>query len=181
MSHVGEPTDDPRSEHRATSGASGLSHIRRIVVPRQVSSQVHDYLRARGAEGHEGVGFWAGSACGDRFDVSAALIPDQLSERSKHGLMVVVTGDALFRMNVWLHRNHLTLIAQLHSHPGAAYHSDTDDNLAVVTQVGALSIVVPDYARGPLALDAAAVYRLDASGRWKRLQTVETMALITVV
>ena len=39
-----------------------------------------------------------------------------------------------------------TLGGQAHSHPTDAYHSDTDDHLALVTLLGAISLVVPDFA-----------------------------------
>ena len=39
-------------------------------------------------------------------------------------------------------------MAQVHSHPGEAFHSPADDRWAIPRQVGALSIVLPFFAAG---------------------------------
>jgi hypothetical protein len=56
---------------------------------------------------------------------------------------------------------------QIHSHPTSAYHSDTDDHFPLVTLVGALSIVIPDFAlHAPDDKDDWALYRLRGYGEW---------------
>ena len=82
---------------------------------------------------------------------------------------VIHSEEKLHRINVWLYRNGLTLIAQIHSHPGRAYHSSTDDEFAVATTVGCFSLVVPDFATGSFEIDRLASYRLDASGVWREV------------
>lgn len=95
--------------------------------------------------------------------------------------MCVVTGpEELHRINVWLYREKLTLMAQIHSHPGRAYHSSTDDEYAVATTVGCLSLVVPDYARAPFDLVRTASYRLDATGVWRPLSAAQAQRLIVI-
>jgi hypothetical protein len=74
----------------------------------------------------------------------------------------------------------LALIAQIHSHPGRAYHSSTDDQYAVATTVGCLSLVVPNFATAPFAVDRVASYRLDASGTWRSLSSSEAARIISV-
>lgn len=67
--------------------------------------------------------------------------------------------------------------AQVHTHPGEAFHSATDDEWPIVSQAGFLSIVIPDFAAGEPSLDTAWIGRLRADGNWRRL-TSETQALI---
>jgi len=83
--------------------------------------------------------------------------------------MVVVDGPELHRINVWLYEHEMTLIAQIHSHPTDAYHSETDDAIPIITTPGGLSLVVPDFARGPADLTTYAIFRLSESGDWKEL------------
>ena len=60
-------------------------------------------------------------------------------------------------------------LARVHSHPGEAFHSATDDANPALTHTGALSIVVAYFGLGLRhGLDACAVYRLD-EGRWRAL------------
>lgn len=50
-------------------------------------------------------------------------------------------------------------VARIHSHPGTAFHSRTDDNNPALTHQGALSIVVPFFGLGlRRGLHACAVY-----------------------
>jgi hypothetical protein len=162
---------------------SGLADITRVRVPSDVVRSVHSHLREAGAAGFEGVGFWAGAAEGTAFQVQAAVVPTQFGQRGEDGVSVIIKGDELFRMNVWLHKNRLTLVAQLHSHPGAAYHSSTDDDYAIMTRLGGLSIVVPNFARQPFSLDEAAIYRLTEGvdgPEWSHLSPSEAHALIEI-
>ena len=75
----------------------------------------------------------------------------------------------------------MQLIAQLHSHPGEAYHSELDDELPIATTAGCLSLVVPDFAREPFALRRCAVYRLMPGKGWGKLTGAETSRLISVI
>lgn len=174
--------------------SAGFLGVRRILVPQHVVNHLHEHLRAMGELGCEGVGFWAGVQSGDVFEVRTAVIPTQWSGRTTDGeaegsdeahggggLAVVISGDALFQMNVWLYEQRLTLIAQVHSHPGDAYHSGTDDLYAVLTCVGGLSIVVPDFATEPFSLERAAIYRLGQHGLWSQLAPRKAEALISIV
>jgi hypothetical protein len=59
-----------------------------------------------------------------------------------------------------------TIKAQVHTHPGAAFHSATDDRWPIVSQPDFLSIVIPDFAMGDVSLEGAWVGRLGEDGIW---------------
>jgi hypothetical protein len=63
--------------------------------------------------------------------------------------------------------------AQVHTHPGEAFHSATDDTWPIVSQGGFFSIVIPDFATGDISLNKAWVGRLQADGRWYRLTSAD--------
>jgi hypothetical protein len=110
----------------------------------------------------------------------ATIIPAQNSYQLESGLLYSVPGEELFRINKLLYEHQLTLIAQVHSHPGAAYHSDTDDAYPIVTVQGGLSIVVPNFGHDAFDLDDWAVYRLSDKNEWKLLEEGEVRELIKV-
>lgn len=117
-----------------------------------------------GAKGFEMFVFWSGVFAGDgRFLVHSAHVPRQTATRSRDGLTVRVEGEALHRLNVWLYEHTQILAAQVHAHPTDAYHSETDDTFPIVTALGGLSLVVPDFCRCDLFTDSAA-YRLTPEG-----------------
>lgn len=120
-------------------------------------------LRDAGREGFEAFVFWSGQMEGSRFAVRTAHVPGQTGYRSTRGLSVRVEGEALHRLNVWLYENEEVLGAQVHAHPSAAYHSDTDDSFPIVTSIGGLSLVVPNFCRRGL-LRGSAAYRLTGAG-----------------
>lgn len=141
-------------------------------------------LRAPGESGFEALVVWAGRWRDTEpgvFDVELVLMPRQRAVRTEDGVAVVVDGDALFEMNVLLNERSLRLIAQLHSHPGEAYHSETDDRYSVVTARGGLSLVIPDFAAGPFTLDSCAVYRLEVGGEWIEVPPREVASLFDIV
>jgi proteasome lid subunit RPN8/RPN11 len=63
--------------------------------------------------------------------------------------------------------------AQVHTHPGEAFHSATDDGWPIVSQEGFLSIVIPDFATGEISMKHAWIGRLRVDGTWCRLGSAE--------
>jgi hypothetical protein len=112
--------------------------------------------------------------------VTNLLIPRQRATRTSEGVCASVDADEMYRINAELFKAELRLIAQIHSHPTDAYHSDTDDENALVRTVGCLSLVVPDFAMRPFSLADTAVYRLDRTGTWQELEQQSVAALIRI-
>jgi hypothetical protein len=160
---------------------TSLLDIRSVQVPRGKALEAHSHLQKVGRQGLEGFALWVGTREGDVFRVLQTVIPVQQGIRTQTGVCVRIGPEELHRINVWLYENKLLLIAQIHSHPTNAYHSDTDDEFAIATVAGSLSLVIPDFAADPFSLDLCAVYRLTAEGRWCMLSAVETSQLIMIV
>lgn len=159
----------------------GLLGIRRVLVPRMKIIESHAHLQRVGAEALEGFVLWAGSLSGDTFCVQETVIPVQTGLRIAGGVCVSVGAEELHRINVWLYKHKLTLIAQLHSHPTNAFHSETDDSFPIVTTVGGFSIVVPNFARQQIRPNDCAVYRLLPQQGWVRMVARDVRETIFVV
>jgi hypothetical protein len=151
--------------------------IRKFIVPADIADTTDEQLRAAGHEGMERFVLWCGVRQDARFMVQTGLVPRQSAIRSAAGLCVRVEGDELHRLNVWLYEHKKLLAVQVHSHPTDAYHSDTDDTFPIVTMLGGLSIVVPDFGRNGIRGERVAFYRLRASG-WSELSGAEAGELI---
>lgn len=159
----------------------GLLDVEAVYVPWKAVETAHDHLRTVGEEGAEGLALWAGVRDGNTFQVRETIIPEQTAHATREGVCVTVGSAELRRIGVWLYERGYQIVAQLHSHPGAAYHSATDDHFAVATTAGALSLVVPDYARRPFALERCAAYRLTQSGMWSPVSQSELTRLIHIL
>ncbi|MGX9182208.1 Mov34/MPN/PAD-1 family protein [Mesorhizobium sp. BHbdii] len=151
-----------------------------VVLPQHCVSKVQAHLRSVGRQGHEGMGLWVGDQQGQYFNVTEAVIPAQRHVRTSDGICVIVPADELHRLNVWLYKRGLKLLAQIHSHPGRAYHSTTDDAYAIATTVGCLSLVVPNFAREPFDLARIAAYQLDAKANWSEVPSAALARMIKI-
>lgn len=159
---------------------SGFTRVERVYVPVELAHSAHTHLQRVGQTGLEGFALWAGTLEERVFCVRETYIPVQQGWRSEAGVCVTVDGRELHHINLWLFQRGWTLIAQLHSHPTDAYHSETDDAFPIVTTVGGLSLVVPDFAQRPFSLADCAVYRLFPGPIWVALTPAEVTQLIVL-
>lgn len=145
-----------------------LAGVEEFVVPLELVDQTLGPLQEAGRKGYEAFVLWGGRLDGPaRFEFVSAYVPEQTMSRGEDGLLVVVEGEALFRVNRAFYAEGLTLAGQVHSHPTDAYHSSTDDAYPLMTLIGGLSGVVPDFGDGGRErLEEWAWYRLVGPGEW---------------
>ncbi len=164
----------------STGSPRGLLDVRAFQVPDAVLDFTMHVLMEAGQQSHEAFVVWGGvlENGGQSLRFNVALKPVQRPMSTKHGALVTVGGDALFKVNKELYQRGATLAGQVHSHPGKAYHSDTDDHFPLVTLLGALSLVVPDFAKhGRHEMSEWAWYRLVGVGRWRPLGSGERIVI----
>ena len=156
---------------------STLEAITRFVVPSTVTEKTDAHLRAAGRDHVERFVLWSGVLDRDNFVVRTAHVPHQTAYRFTEGLCVRVDGDELHRLNLWLFAHHEQLGVQVHSHPGEAFHSETDDDYPIVTVRGGISLVVPNFGSGGVRGKGVALYRLGVSG-WDEISPTQAKRLI---
>lgn len=123
-----------------------------------VLKQAGEFFEERGSHGLEGTAMIAGP-------MPRLVIPDQLAHRTAYGVSVELTERGQWDLAAALAANE-TYVARIHSHPGEAFHSPTDDRNPVITFDGAISIVVPYFGLGLRhGLRVCAVLRLQR-GTW---------------
>jgi hypothetical protein len=160
--------------------SSELELLQSVFIPAAVIADTQAHLRAMGRLDLEGIAVWAGTIRDSVFDVALALIPQQTGHNTGGGVCITVDGPELHRINVWLYEHRMRMIAQVHSHPTEAYHSETDDTYPIVTARGAFSIVVPDFAAEPIRLQQCAVYRLGGCREWSEFSRTQVNAMFQV-
>jgi hypothetical protein len=146
-----------------------LAAAKRFTFPTKLAEECYASLRERGEEGAElFIALTARVSENDReICFQRAIVPEQICHRTSEGLLVTIGGEALFALNRACFEREELLAGQIHSHPSHAYHSGADDELALVQLPGGLSIVVPDFARGPLRPRRWSVYQLRSDGSWR--------------
>jgi hypothetical protein len=120
-------------------------------------------LRECGRRESECAVFWTGPSTEDVIEG----LEHPLHRRSAFGYEV----DDAWLTEFWkrLATSRRSVKAQIHTHAESAFHSATDNKWPIVSQVGFLSIVIPNFAAGEPSLDAAWIGRLQTDGTWRRL------------
>jgi hypothetical protein len=150
-------------------------------VPRDVLAETWAALAEIGGHGLEGVVLWVAAEPADaEIEILYAITPAQVAFRSDEGLAVMIPDWAVSELITGLPVGaHVPV--RVHSHPGAAYHSSTDDTNRLLSHRGAISIVVPDFARHDPDLARCSVNELSADFTWRELDAGETGRRFIVV
>lgn len=135
-----------------------------LLLPTTILHNTIRQLSECGAGEAECMMFWFGPA-DDSESVVGVVHPAH--HRSPFGCDV----DSNWLNSLWfeLAEKRLSLRAQIHTHPGLAFHSATDDQFPIVSQPGFLSIVVPDFATGPIDFDTYWFGTLQKDGLWVKV------------
>jgi len=133
-------------------------------VPDHIWSQTCHTLATGVPPRHERIVLWAGAYGHNDAYVTTALVPHQVtSSRSCR-----IPPSAMKTISEVVRHHDLLVLAQVHSHPNEAFHSDGDSWNAVGSLPGFLSIVVPYYA-ADCSLSDAEVYRYLEAGEWEHV------------
>lgn len=131
-----------------------------IHISKTVLDEARAFFEDCGAGGCEGTALIAANG-----EVADLLVVPHQRATPHPRCSVEVTDKGTRQLATALGLNR-TFVARIHSHPGSAFHSDTDDRNPALTFDGALSIVVPYFGLGLRnGLDACVLYQL-RTGRW---------------
>ena len=145
-----------REAHRAT-GARGSP----LAVPKALFDETFQVLRYCGRGRAECQVLWIGPWA-EPTQVSRVVHPQHHAHRGGF----VVDDSWLTQLWTELAASGDGIRAQVHTHPREAFHSATDDAWPVVHLSGFLSLVIPDFAQGPITLDRSYLAELGDDGHF---------------
>ncbi|MBR1256416.1 hypothetical protein JQ634_22255 [Bradyrhizobium sp. AUGA SZCCT0240] len=67
----------------------------------------------------------------------------------------------------------LTVVADVHVHPGGSGQSASDKAHPMITQSGHLALILPDFARAPVLRDRIGIYRYLGNQVWHTVPSAE--------
>jgi len=144
-----------------------------FLVPRHVIELSQPLLAEPGLGGYEAVVVWVGRMRGEKsVDIVEVIRPAQIAKRSSIGCSVEIPPESLTELIRVLEVG-CFVAARLHTHPTEAYHSELDDTNMLISHVGAISIVVPFFARDPIVLERCSVNELTGDEGWVELPADE--------
>jgi hypothetical protein len=133
-------------------------------VPQLVLQRTFDHFRACGGGRRECQSLWT-SSWNAVHEITDVVHPKHRAH---------VGGFELD--SAWLNRFWLQLAErregvriQVHTHPGEAFHSQTDDAFPIVHSPGFLSLVIPRFAKGEVGFKDAFLAELGQDGRFREV------------
>jgi len=125
-----------------------------------------EVLRRGGRRGEERAALWLSSATLRRpAPVIEVYEPDQVAQADYFRL----PPQSMCALMRHLGATRSRIVAQIHTHPGRAYHSDVDAEWAIIRHVGALSLVIPRFAKTTTVssfLKQAMTYEFSLDAEW---------------
>lgn len=147
--------------------------LRYYSLERSLLDKTTSFLRRRGEQGVEATVIWLGRVVDDAHaEIIDAYAPEQIGYATEEGVAVEVTRQGLSALIGALPPG-VFVLARVHSHPGRAYHSPVDDENMLISHQGAISIVVPDFARQSIDLAGCSVNELRHGEGWRELDASE--------
>ena len=158
-------------------GSQDLEQRLKYVVPSSILMASAETLRFLSGGAQEAVVLWIGAERAGKAFVQRMVVPRQLAS-AKH---FEVPLDERIRIIRDLGNSGEKVLAQLHTHPGRAFHSCADDRLALPRHTGAISIVIADFATDWHGdLQKASVNCHLGEGVWSELSSVAVTKLFEV-
>ena len=154
-------------------------------VQLKVLDQTLAYFRGEGSSRFEGFTCWSGRIETDRSAsiLHCAFPPD--SNVGKHEFFAHLDLAATTSIAEQIRSRGEFLLAQLHTHPGRAFHSSVDDNHSISQRRGFLSIVVPRFGLrkfyGRQTLTGCSVNEHQGAGIWREWNSAEVRRRLKVI
>lgn len=151
--------------------------IQRIEISKDVIARTFEFLQHHGNNENESHAIWVGSEKDNRFRILDVWFPEQTNTFVSYE----VSEEEEYRINVELNKQGLTIISQIHTHPGNAFHSETDDDWPTVVLPGSLSVVIPNFGFIEIDdLDSWEVYQYNGED-WKHVSKTEVRELFQIM
>jgi len=141
-------------------------------LPRRVLDETFAHFRRCGAGRRECQTLWIGPWATPDL-ITEAVHPKH--EAHSGGFVL----DNPWLSDLWLRLadENLGIRFQVHTHPAEAFHSPIDDDFPIIHTPGFLSLVIPDFALGPVGFDGAYLSEIQIDGSWRQISIAERLVL----
>jgi len=155
--------------------------MRRLFAPRHELScswflwrRLTAKLRERGrGESRESGAFLVGNRRDGRARIVDFVLYDDLDP---HALDTgIVRFDGRYFGDLWdiCKRRGLSVVADVHVHPGGSGQSGSDREHPMISRAGHVALILPDFARRPVRTERVGIYRYLGGKRWHIVPAAE--------
>src|SRR5579863_5892449 len=141
-------------------------------LKREMLEETFGHFRACGCGRRECQVLWLASRAAPQ-DVVRVVHP---RHRAHAGGFVL---DDQWLSDLWIElaQHNMSIRIQVHTHPGEAFHSPTDDEFPIIHRPGFLSLVIPNFGLGPVGFADAYLTEIQVDGRWQEVSTRSRLVL----
>jgi proteasome lid subunit RPN8/RPN11 len=105
-------------------------------------------LDRRGQRRHEAGAFLLGTRADDLREVQDVIFYDDLDPEAYSSGVCILHAPAFAALWAMCRARGLTVVGDVHTHPGGAFQSEADRTNPMVAREGHIAIIVPNYATG---------------------------------
>jgi hypothetical protein len=144
-----------------------VSPKHRITCPRHLWTEVLNELNRRGEGVHEAGVFLLGVEKRGKLEVKDVIFYDDLDPSAYDTGVCVLHGNAFAMLWARCRERALTVVADAHTHGGAARQSYDDRTNPMVARAGHIAIIVPNLAAPPARHSTLGIYEYCGAHNWR--------------
>ena len=144
-----------------------LAPEHRVSCSKTLWAELLRELCRRGRWQHESGAFLLGLKGDGRREVKAVVYYDDLDPQAYDSGVCVLHGDSFAKLWKICRERNLSVVADVHTHPGVARQSHSDQTNPMVANVGHVAIIVPNFARAPVIEATLGIYEYCGDYAWK--------------
>ena len=141
----------------------------KLTIPTAIWEKLLHELHQRTEELHESGAFLLGHASGPGRHVSDTIFYDDLDPDVYRTGVVVMHSPSFGALWDRCRSLGLSVVADIHVHPKAAFQSWDDKNHPMIATAGHLALIVPDFARPPVVPEKLGFFEYRGSHRWRSI------------
>lgn len=139
-----------------------------LAIPAPLWDALLDGLRERGGYLRESGAFLLGQSAPPR-RVSAIVFYDQIDPHAFDSGIIVIDGACMADLWAICRRERLAVVADVHTHPGGAWQSESDRQHPMIAEPGHVAMIIPHFAAAPVRPSMVGLYRYRGNFTWDRL------------
>ncbi len=128
--------------------------------------QIVGELDRRGQRRHEAGAFLLGTSLDGRRTITDAVYYDELDQAAYDSGVCVLYSNAFAKLWAVCRARGCSVVADVHTHAGRGFQSFSDQTNPMIARKGHIALIVPDFARWPIALDRLGIYEYCGDHAW---------------
>ena len=138
----------------------------RLNCPSCLWQQAMSELHRRSEGRHESGVFILGGEQGGRLQAQSLIYYDELDPKAYASGVCILKANAFSKLWEKCREERLSVVADIHTHPGAAFQSEADRTNPMVARAGHIAIIIPNFAAPPVQYDRLGVFEYQGEHRW---------------